>query len=354
MSRPEITASTLTEPEYAEWNAFVASAPTGSLYARTEYLDALSTATGGRFRVLGVRQGNQLLGGVGLYEENTRFGPIVSPRLLLYYNGPVLRQHESKYPSEQTSRGLKTLAALEAQIRSVGFGHVILKPRSPLSDVRPFLAGGWSGSHGYTYVVPIENLEQTRSRIEQNLRRLIDRCGRNEFSFTIDDDFDSFFALHTRTMERVDFHVYLSSPVFRRFYETLARQGLARVYHTRLPDGRSVASQLVLLGHAVTHTVAAGADPAHIKSGVTAFLRWKVFEHLSAEGYQANDLTDASLNPVTHFKSQLGGNLEPWIELSSPMSPRFQWGQRATMLARSARGTLGSIVRRRRTTPSDE
>lgn len=354
MPRPDIVAAPLTETEYADWNAFVAAAPTGSLYARTEYLDALCTATGGRFRVLGVRQGEQLLGGVGLYEEQTRFGRLVSPRLLLYYNGPVLRQHETKYPSEQTSRGLKTLTALEAQIRDVGYDRVVLKPRAPLSDVRPFLANGWKGSQGYTYVVSIDDLEQTRARIEQNLRRLIDRCGRNEFNFTVDDDFDSFFALHTRTMERVDFRTYLSSAMFRRFYETLARQGLAQLFHARLPDGQPVASQLVLLGHAVTHTVTAGADPAHLKSGVTAFLRWKVFEHLSTAGYQANDLTDASLNPVTHFKSQLGGRLEPWIELSGPVSTRFQWGQRATTLVSSARGALGRIARRRGTQAGDE
>jgi hypothetical protein len=349
MARPEIIVSTLSEPEYPDWNAFVAASPTGSVYARTEYLDALSAATGGRFRVLAARQGDQLLGGVGLYEESTRFGVLVSPRLLLFYNGPVLRHHESKYPSEQTSRGLKTLIALETEIRAAGYGWVKLKSRPTLADVRPFLVNGWRGYPGYTYVVSITNLEQTRARIEQNLRRLIDRCSRSEFGFTVDHDFDSFFALHTSTMERVEFNTYLPSAAFRRFYETLARQGLAQLFHARLPSGQSVASQLVLLGHPVTHTVVAGADPAHIKSGVTAFLRWKVFEHLSAAGYQANDLTDASLNPVTHFKSQLGGNLEPLIELHSPLSPTYRWGRRAEALARSARGAIGSMVRRRKT-----
>jgi hypothetical protein len=341
-----MTTTILAETEYAEWNAFVAAAPTGSIYSRTEYLDALCAATGGRFHVVGVRQGEQLFGGLGVYEEETRFGVLVSPRLLLYYNGPVLRQHETKYPSEQTGRGLKTLAAIEGHLSQRGYGHVRLKPRAPLSDVRPFLSQGWSGNPGYSYVVSISDLEQTRARIEQNLRRLIDRCARAEFSFTIDDDFDSFFALHTSTMARVDFRAYLPAPTFKGFYERLVKQGLAQLFHARLPDGRAIATQLVLLGHPVTHTVSAGADPEHMKSGVSAFLRWKVFEHLSSQGYQANDLTDASLNAVTHFKSQLGGALEPWIELRNPLSPKFRWGQRATAMAESARGALGSIARR--------
>jgi hypothetical protein len=346
MPRPELVVSQLAEGDYADWNAFVAGAPTGSLYARTEYLDALCGATGSRFRVLAVRQGDQLLGGVGLYEETTPFGVIVSPRLLLYYNGPVLRQADSKYPSEQTARALKTLTALESELRGGRYGIVKLRGRPPLVDARPFLAQGWRGNPGYTYVVSITDLEQTRGRIEQNLRRLIDRCDRTGFTFTVDDDFDSFFRLHSSTMDRVDFRVYLTAPVFRRFYETLSQQGLAQIFHARLSDGQSAAAQLVLLGHPVTHTVAAGADPAHMKSGVTAFLRWKVFEHLFAAGHQANDLTDASLNPVTHFKSQLGGNLEPHLELWSPESSRFRWGQRAAALERSAKGTARAIVRR--------
>lgn len=345
MAKPEIQTGVLAESEFPAWNALVGAASTGSVYARPEYLDALCTAAGGRFRILAVKQGELLLGGVGLHERDSAFGAFVSPRLLLYYNGPVLRQHESKYPSEQTARSLKTLVALESAIRKTGHGSVLLKPRSTLVDLRPFLTQGWTASHGYSYVVAISDLEQTRARIEQNLRRLIDRCSRSEMSFTEDDDFDSFFRLHTQTMERVDFQVYLPERAFRVFYATLARQGLARLFHARLPDGRAIASQLVLLGHPVTHTVSAGADPEHLKSGVTAFLRWKVFERLSALGYTANDLTDASLNAVTHFKSQLGGNLEPLVELRMPETARFRWGARVTRLAARSRGVAGVLRR---------
>ena len=35
-------------------------------------------------------------------------------------------------------------------------------------------------------------------------------------------------------------------------------------------------------------------------------------------GYVANDLTDAALNPVAHFKSQLGGDLELCLILEKP------------------------------------
>ncbi len=344
--KPPIVASTLDASEYPAWNELVGAAPAGSIYARPEYLETLCAAAGGSYRILAVRQGDQLLGGIGLYERREGAGRYVSPRLLLYYNGPVVRPSASKYPSEQTASTLKVLAALEQALRELRYDSVKLKARSPLVDVRPFLARGWKATPGYTYVVSIADLAQTRARIEQNLRRLIDRCEREGMRFSEDDDFDAFFALHAQTMERVGWHVYLEAPAFRGFYQTLARQGLARLFFARLPDGQPAAAQLVLLGHPVTHTVTAGADAAHRRSGATAFLRWKVFERLSQLGYSANDLTDAALNPVTHFKSQLGGVLEPLLEIRSPETVRFRMVRRTTDLVQAGRGAAGSIKRR--------
>jgi hypothetical protein len=46
--------------------------------------------------------------------------------------------------------------------------------------------------------------------------------------------------------------------------------------------------QFVLLGgFPVSHSVSAATDPAFMASGATPFLRWKVFEALSAMGYAA-------------------------------------------------------------------
>ena len=50
--------------------------------------------------------------------------------------------------------------------------------------------------------------------------------------------------------------------------------------------------------------------------GASAFLRWHSCLALARNGYVANDLTDAALNPVTRFKSQLGGELTPTWSIS--------------------------------------
>ena len=97
-----------------------------------------------------------------------------------------------------------------------------------------------------------------------------------------------------------------------------------------------IASQLVLAGgHPVTHTVSAAADPEFLRMGANAFLRWKAFEALHAAGYAANDLTDAALNPVTHFKAQFGGELVLCHVAEQPPSRR--WRAARTREARMSR-----------------
>jgi lipid II:glycine glycyltransferase (peptidoglycan interpeptide bridge formation enzyme) len=213
--------------------------------------------------------------------------------------------------------------------------------------VRPFLARSWTARPSYSYVVSIADLTAAWARVEQNLRRLVTRCGQQGLVVTDDDDFDSFFTLHAATMERKDAAVYLPRPAFATFVTRLLTLRLCRLFHVRTTEGRVVASQLVLLGaHPICHTVSAAADPAFNKLGVSAFLRWKAFEALSALGYRANDLTDASLNPVTHFKSQLGGDLQVSFVLESRPSRRFRWGSAASETYRRVRQQAGVTVHR--------
>jgi hypothetical protein len=305
-----MSVHTLGESNYDEWARLVAGSPDGSIYATAEYLDTLCVAAGGKFRILIARRGEELVGGIPLYERVSRKRVVVSPRLLLYYLGPVLTRSESKYPSQQSSRTLTTLGALADTLGGLGYAKIILKGRHTVSDLRPFLARGWTSSPSYTYIVPLQDLAGQWNRVEQNLRRLVDRCTEQNLTHTDDDDFESFLRLHKLTMTHHETSLYLPDDPFRRWFTTLRKAGLCRLFHARLPDGQSVATQIVLLGdHPVSHTVCAAIDPAHRQIGAAAFLRWRTFQWLALHGKTANDLTDASLNSVTHFKSQLGGDL---------------------------------------------
>src|SRR5262249_13855315 len=156
------------------------------------------------------------------------------------------------------------------------YENVVLKNRSTLSDVRSFVAKGWSVRPNYTYVVQLRDLKVAWERVEQNLRRLVARCTNEGIQLTDDDDIDSFLRMHAATTERKGTQPYLPANQFKPFFAALRSQGLCRLYHARLPDGASISAQLVLLGkHRVSHSVSAAADARYLNKGATAFLRWK-------------------------------------------------------------------------------
>ena len=304
-------ARLLTPDEHGAWDELVATAPEGSPYHDSTYLDALCRAAGGDFRILAVHDGQELVGGVPLYERSSVTGAFVRPRLLLYYNGLVLRDYDTRYPSRVTSRHLGMMEALEGGLDARGYAGVELRCRSPRVDVRPFLEGGWSVRPGYTYVVQVDDTETLWERIDNNLRRLVRRADEEGLRFTEDDDFESFHRLHRTVAEEKGAPLYLDRVRFERFFRDLHESGMLRICHARLPGGESVAAALVLASsHPVTHTVSAAADPEHYDTGASPFLRWRVFQALGEAGYRANDLTDASLDSVSRFKRQLGADLE--------------------------------------------
>ncbi len=316
----KVSTRYLAETEYPSWNDLVAESPDGSIYSTPEYLDVLASQTGGQFKILVAERADELVGGIAIFERKDSWGCYVTGRLLLYYNGFVVKAHPSKYPSERTAKRLETLTALEQHVASNGYGRVQIKSRSTLQDVRVFAEQGWNTRLSYSYVVPLHDLAtHWTSRMEQNLRRLVTRCDREGLQFSEADDFESFYRLHHQTHVRKGSAIYLPEQGFRTYFERLRSQNLCRLFHACTPEGRVISTQLVLLGrHPVCHTVSAAADSEFLRSGATAFLRWKTFEQLSKMGFTGNDLTDAQLNSVTHFKSQLGGDLELSIVLERP------------------------------------
>ncbi len=328
-------------PEHLDrWSQLVRGSPHGSAYSHLPaYLEALCSAGGGKYVVLAAFRGEEIVGGVAAYERTSPLGTFVAPRLLLYYNGFVLREYATKYPSERAARQVDATAALAEALESRGYGRLELRSRSTFSDARALQERGWNVSPSYSYVVPLADLEAQWMRAEQNFRRLVDRARELGLTVSSNDDFDSFFRLHQATADRKGAPLYLEAEAFKRYYDGLRSHDLCRLYHARLKDGRVAASQLVLTGHPVTHTVSAAADPDLQQTGANAFLRWSALEDLASLGHLANDLTDATLGPVAHFKSQLGSSLESSLVASRPMSLGFRVQLGAYRSLRRARRT---------------
>lgn len=307
----------LSENQFERWDRFVDASNQGSIYNQSFFLQALCAAADTQFRILTIWKGEEILGGVGLHFVKNRYGDRVHSRGLLYYNGLVLRNFDTKYPSSLTYRHIEIVQPLLKELDDKKYASIELTNRHTLTDLRPFIWDGWQVGLRYTYEVPIHDLDKLWDGAEQNIRRLIKRCDQAGMKLAANDDFETFYGFHLATCQRKGLSPYLPFERFKTLYDSLHARGCAQIFFAVLPDGKPVAAQIVLTtSHPVTHTWAAGSDAEHLDTGASAFLRWKVFEELNKRGFRYNDLTDAMNPPVAKFKSQFGGELVPCFIVS--------------------------------------
>lgn len=307
----------LSENQFERWDRFVDASNQGSIYNKSFFLQALCEAAGTQFRILTIWKGEEILGGIGLHFAKSQYGDLVHSRGLLYYNGLVLRNFDTKYPSSLTYRQIEIVQPLLQELDDKKYASIELTNRHTLTDARPFIWDGWHVGLRYTYEVPIHDLNKLWDGAEQNIRRLIKRCDQAGMQLVTNDDFKTFYGFHLATCQRKRLSPYLPFERFKTLYTALKMRGCAQIFFAVLPDGKPIAAQIVLsTSHPVTHTWAAGSDAEHLDTGAAAFLRWKVFEDLNKRGFQSNDLTDAMEPHVAKFKSQFGGNLVPCFMVS--------------------------------------
>jgi hypothetical protein len=261
--------------------------------------------------------------------------------MLLYYTGPVLRDDLLALEGDY-ARKLRCLDALSSVLSRQREDYVNLHCRDGYQDFRPFIQQGWRASPTYTIVVPTADSGQLWNRLDKNARRLVRRAEAAGCTVAPDNDFDALYRSHEEVHRRKGAQLYLPREAFRRYADDVVAANLGVIFSARLASGEPAAAQLVLLGrHSCSHTVCAGSFEPHLSTGATYLLRWRAFVELGARGYAMNDLTNASLGPVTKFKEQLGGilKMDMWLRWRRPTVDRIK--ARTTMWYRAARARVG-------------
>ena len=308
--------------EYAVWKSVLESASEGSPYQLPEYLFALATATGANVKLLGAfGKSGDLEGGVGLYTTNSVLGDVATSRLMLYYNGPFVKQSKSSYPQKRESHRRNVLQAIESHLSQSALRSVRFKVRCASDDYRSFLANGWTARPVYSYVIPLDNIAHQWRLVDANVKRLVRRGQKEGLRLNVDGDFDSFYEMHVEMHNRKGSPIYFCKPVFRALVQSLTKHRIGRIFQVSSPSGDPLASQLVLYGSGkVAHMLSAAGFSSAQNTGCNAFLRWQVCEWLAAHSYDALDLTDAHNPSVARFKAQFGPCLQTGLEFNSPQS----------------------------------
>ena len=291
------------------WNSFVSTSPQGTVFSKSQWLNAAAGAQGGIPKYIGVFEDQKLAAGITFVElSRGTFRKITTP-VLTPYGGMIYRQDSGKRLSEQESFNMSCAEKI-VEYLNPRYRYSFLVHSPGLTDVRPFTWAGWSEKVRYTYVLDLSDRDRIWDLMERRVRKVLRKA---ESILELGNTIDSghFGGLYER--------IYLDRgnkpPVERKIVIALLnnalQSGLAEIRTVHDANGEIVSVLVVVSGDEKAYAWISGSIPDRNSTGALSYLLWDSIQRYS-ETCASFDLLGANLPTIAFFKKGFGGMLTPY------------------------------------------
>ena len=311
-------AATALRDDPQVWDAFVAASAAGVHTQLTPWAE-VKAANGWRAVRVAADAG---AGPIGAQVLVRRIGP--GPFAVGYApRGPVARSFDEA-----------SVAAFTAEMRSVAsrehLTHVTVDPA--LDDeghARRFTQAGWRPGqdvqHERTLVIDLSLPEaELWSGLRSRWRSYVNKASRSGVRVVEGDatDLDEFYGILVETGRRAGFP-YRTAASYRLVYETFAARQAARLLFARLPDGRAVATMMLVgCGGRISEPYAGMTDDGG-ETRANYLLHWEAIRQSREAGYSTYDMWGLAHPGIEHFKTGFGGRevryIGAWDLVAAPL-----------------------------------
>jgi hypothetical protein len=317
------------------WAEFHARSGAVDPFASRAWLETLSRAAGLAVDAWVVKKGDEWIAALAV-PHRPWFGRRIAAGLpLAAYSPLVTRPPANGHPASRTTEHLDATSQIARELPRAYELIDLLLP-AEFDDVRGWTWNGWSARPRYTYVLSLT----TELRLADSVRRHLRKCREAGYEVDLNWSFDAFWDPFEATRRRQGFTTRLERSTLASAANDLHAAGEAWMVGIRAPDGRWVASQ-ILVGGASSPTTGmwlAGSHDDALASGASSFLMVASAEEARRRGHRAWDLCGADLPGVARFKAELGADLRSYFQVSGPRSPLGSLLRFAGGAARALRG----------------
>jgi hypothetical protein len=302
----DFMARELTEGEWDDWDEWLALQPWGSPFSAAWWLDANCRAFGGHPLLLGVLEGDQLVGGVALRVMDV--GPLHMVRSSMLYN-PVVIAAGSAHSRQ------KVLGTLLEDLARRRYVVPPLTCTTDTVDLRQAVWHHWNVTTSWTVVSALKPwvLEEDVSQAELNKVR---KAQRAEVTARVEPfDADVLYDLMQATMSRQGQDGHLTRRQLRTLVEATGVHGTQVV--VRDGDGVPLSAGIVMAhGTRAVFDIWAGSSAVGLAKGAAVARYVFLLKELQARGYEYFDWCGANLPGVSDFKLEFGGILTTRLAIS--------------------------------------
>jgi len=312
----------LKQTEWDRWDDWLALQPWGSPFSAAWWLDANCRAFGGRPLLLGVLDGEQLVGGVALRITDVGRAHVV--RSLMLYN-PIMIAVESAQGRQ------KVLGALLEDIASRRLVVPPLTCTTDMVDLRQAVWHHWNLTVGWTVVQALKTWVLEKDVSPAELRQMR-KAQRAEVTAGVEPlDANALYDLVQVSMSRQRQPIGASRAQLSTLVEAAGFHGIQIV--ARDVDGVPLSACFVMAhGTRAAYCIWIGTSAIGLTKGATVAMYVSTLKELQARGYEYLDWCGGSLPGLSDFKLKFGGTLTtrlaisrepPWFRAAYPVYVRL-------------------------------
>lgn len=307
----------LDESEYDRWDKFVGESDQDNLFSKSCWLSAISKAVFAECRIVSVSSGEELKAGVAIFILKKSFVEIIRQPVLTPHTSIILPPENGRQPSKVITENLDMMTLLASFLEKEKFAYVSIVNMPTVKDMRSFMRRGWRVTPQYTYLLDLTDLDKLRNSFSKSLRRRIQKCETGGFNSYSEDNIEKFLSLYELTYKRQMINLPIETDRLRELYIEIKKHNSVKLFFVEIEDGTVASAEMIVYSNKLmTHNLAAGADPAHYKTGAVSYLLWYIFKELNAEGVKCYDFVGANIDKIEDFKRSFGGELTPYFSVA--------------------------------------
>jgi hypothetical protein len=297
----------------AEWNEFIRRSAQGSIFATTEYLDALNA----NYELYVVRKGNEIDVGVPLVRGIGWL--LTNPPFVCKYLGVVTRASITEKPSIAASQLYEKVDALGDLLRRCRSFDYLFHP--DFDNWLPLYWMGFAQQTLYTYRILCKQRTTWWSDADSRLRRSVRRGEKGRVSIhRVQDvrgtDAALCYELCMEPFRQRKARASIPHATFERLARRLCPDGSMGLWLAREADGAAVAAAAVLYDWRSSYLLLNGTSQ-EATTGANSLLIKTVIDDSHAKNIDF-DFEGSMLRPVENFYRLFGGERTPYYRIWNP------------------------------------
>ncbi len=311
------------------WDAMVEASPHATVFDESRWIQAMAEAAGTDIRLVGVFDGDSLVGGVHL-QHRERLGMRMARGCRLSPTNSCVVRVPAEAPRVERERLVLEVTRALGEFLGPQYDFVAITNSPGLADVRSFRWLGWRTSVWYTYHVDLPNMPMARH--DEALRRAAEEAG---LSHPVMKDVgapERFHALAAKASQHDGAEPAVSLAQLSHLHEQLP--DLVRIRAGTWEDRDADVFGIVCVldrKRSITHAMWAAYDPALRTAPVVYSFTWAELAAWREAGLATFDFVGADVEDMVRYKSEFEPRLVPYYRVERA-TPRYRIASRFVSL----------------------